>query len=57
MERGARGELVGKLEPCWLRLGDLQVVATAAISGDQMGKIDRLKLRQQAIAMVAGATG
>jgi hypothetical protein len=49
------GELVGKLKARWPQLGELQVVATAAIPRNQMGKIDRLKLREQGMAMVAGA--
>ena len=49
------GELVGKLKARWPQLGELQVVTTAAIPRNQMGKIDRLKLREQGIAMVAGA--
>jgi acyl-coenzyme A synthetase/AMP-(fatty) acid ligase len=49
------GELVGTLKARWPELGELQVVATAAIPRNQMGKIDRPKLREQGIAMVAGA--
>jgi acyl-coenzyme A synthetase/AMP-(fatty) acid ligase len=49
------GELVGKLRARWPQLGELQVVTTAAIPRNQMGKIDRLKLRGQGMAMVAGA--
>jgi acyl-CoA synthetase (AMP-forming)/AMP-acid ligase II len=47
------GELVGKLKARWPQLGNLEVVTTAAIPRNQMGKIDRLKLREQGIAMVA----
>jgi acyl-CoA synthetase (AMP-forming)/AMP-acid ligase II len=47
------GELVGKLQARWPQLGNLEVVTTAAIPRNQMGKIDRLKLREQGIAMVA----
>ena len=51
------GELVGKLKARWPQLGELQVVATTAIPRNQMGKIDRLKLREQGIAMAAGRRG
>jgi acyl-coenzyme A synthetase/AMP-(fatty) acid ligase len=51
------GELVGKLKARWPQLGELQVVTTPAIPRNQMGKIDRLKLREQGMGMVARAAG
>ena len=48
-------EYAAELKARWPQLGDLQVVTTPAIPRNQMGKIDRLKLREQGIAMMAGA--
>jgi acyl-coenzyme A synthetase/AMP-(fatty) acid ligase len=49
------GELLGKVTAQWPHLGGLHVAATASIPRNEMGKIDRLKLRQQAMATVVDA--
>jgi len=49
------GELMGKVKARWPQLGGLQVVVAASIPRNDMGKIDRLKLRQQGMAMVVDA--
>ena len=44
------GEVLARVKARWPELGALQVTVTAAIPRNQMGKIDRLKLRQQGLA-------
>ncbi len=48
-------ELMRSVKARWPLLGGLQVATTKEIPRNQMGKIDRLKLRQQALAWKAGA--
>ncbi len=48
-------ELMRAVRTRWPLLAGLQVAATREIPRNQMGKIDRLKLRQQALAWKAGA--
>lgn len=47
------GELVSKLGARWPQLASIRVAVMTEIPRNQMGKIDRLKLRQQGVAATA----
>ena len=49
------GEVAGRVRARWPLLGELQVAVMAAIPRNQMGKIDRLKLREQGLQQMRSA--